>query len=73
VNLSWQAWDWEKSTFCASGACVEVTTHAGDVYIRDSKDASLAPLRFTTDEWNAFIKGVHAGQFMEIQPSGVSV
>ncbi len=63
MNFSQQAWSWERSDFCGSGACVEVATHAGDVYIRDSKDLSQTPLRFTAQEWTAFVQGVKSGQF----------
>ncbi len=42
---------------------MEVATHAGDVYIRDSKDLSQTPLRFTAQEWTAFVQGVKSGQF----------
>jgi len=30
-------------------------------HLRDSKDPSLPPHRFTPDEWNAFLAGVRAG------------
>jgi hypothetical protein len=31
--------------------------------IRDSKRPEIAPLRFTEDEWVAFLAGVRAGDF----------
>lgn len=55
-----------RSSFCGGGVCVEVAALPGDeIVIRDSKDTrSDAPLlRFTPDEWDAFIAGVVDGQF----------
>lgn len=54
-----------KSTFCGNGACVEVdrTSAAPDVLVRDSKDLSIPALRFTADEWRAFVAGCKAGEF----------
>jgi hypothetical protein len=34
-----------------------------DILVRDSKDQSITPMRFTADEWQAFIAGVKAGEF----------
>ena len=54
----------QTSTFCASGACVEVAALDGDrVAVRDSKDLSKPPHVFTLDEWDAFVTGVKAGEF----------
>jgi Domain of unknown function (DUF397) len=56
---------WRKSTFCAhSNTCVEVaTTKSGEILVRDSKDSSQGVLRFSSDEWSAFINGVKVGEF----------
>ena len=45
------------------GWCVLVAEKNGAVAVRDSKDQSKTTLRFTIDEWHAFIKGVKAGEF----------
>lgn len=55
-----------RSTYCGAGGCVEVAARpAGDVLVRDAKNAEPdAPvLRFTKDEWDAFLAGVLAGEF----------
>jgi hypothetical protein len=56
-----------KSTFSgANGQCVEVAfvdNGARPVMMRDSKHRSGAVLQFTPSEWDAFVKGVHAGEF----------
>jgi hypothetical protein len=35
----------------------------GGIGVRDSKDTEGPILRFTPDEWHAFIGGVHNGEF----------
>jgi uncharacterized protein DUF397 len=56
--------EWIRSTFSyAHGNCIEVAVSDGHVLLRDSKDPDGPRLRFTPDEWSAFIAGVTAGQF----------
>jgi len=43
--------------------CVEVAFSDKGVLLRDSKNVSIAPLSFTTDEWNAFIGGAKNNEF----------
>ena len=56
---------WVKSSLSfANGNCVEVADLAGGgVGVRNSRDPQGAVLRFTPDEWHAFIGGVHGGEF----------
>lgn len=56
---------WVKSSYSFSnGNCVEVAgLPNGDVGVRDSKDPLGPMLRFTPDEWVAFIDGVHKGHY----------
>lgn len=56
---------WIKSSHSYSnGNCVElVGLPDGGVAVRDSKDIRSGVLRFTRDEWDAFLKGAKAGQF----------
>lgn len=51
------------SSQCANGSCVEVAFVDGEVAVRDSKDLTLAPFRFTHAEWHSFVLGVKAGEF----------
>jgi hypothetical protein len=56
--------DWQKSDFCGTGACVEVSLPmAGPVFIRDSKDPEGPVLEFTQAEWDAFVQGIKADRF----------
>ena len=56
---------WVKSSFSfANGNCVEVAElSGGSVGIRDSRDPGGPVLRFTSDEWHAFLGGVRNGEF----------
>lgn len=44
-------------------AYIEVNFAAAGILCRDSKDPDAPVLRFTTEEWNAFVDGVKAGEF----------
>jgi len=53
-----------RSSYCGPTACVEVAALPGDeIALRDSKDDSSPILRFTPEEWDAFVAGVLDGQF----------
>lgn len=56
---------WVKSSLSyANGNCVEVSDlEPGTVGVRNSRDSGGAVLRFTPDEWHAFIGGVRNGEF----------
>jgi hypothetical protein len=56
---------WKKSTYSsANGSCVEVAhLQDGGVLVRDSKDPDGGVLSYTPPEWDAFVKGVQAGEF----------
>ncbi len=60
ANLSWV----KSSLSFANGNCVEVAASPdGEVAVRDSKDPEGPVLRFTPDEWQAFLGGVRNGEF----------
>jgi Domain of unknown function (DUF397) len=56
---------WIKSSLSSyNGNCVEVAGLTGDrIRVRDSNDPRGAVLNFTPAEWDAFIGGVHKGEF----------
>jgi hypothetical protein len=56
---------WIKSSLSLSnGNCVEVASlPGGQIGVRDSKDPEGPVLRFTSDEWRAFLGGAHNGEF----------
>jgi hypothetical protein len=50
---------WKRSSFCASGACVEVAVLGADmVALRDGKNPDQPPLLFSLAEWHSFIADV---------------
>ena len=55
---------WIKAT-CSDeqGSCVEQRTHDGMIEVRDSKDRSGPVLRFTRDEYAAWLDGARTGEF----------
>jgi hypothetical protein len=57
--------NWVKSSISMyNGSCVEVAGLADDtIQVRDSKHPRGAVLSFTPAEWDAFIGGVHLGEF----------
>lgn len=59
---------WVKSSSSYSnGNCIEVASLPdGQIGVRDSKDPDGAVLRFTPDEWQAFLGGARNGEFDSI-------
>ena len=56
---------WVKSSLSfANGNCVEVAgLPDGEIGVRNSREPDGPVLRFTSDEWNAFLGGVRLGEF----------
>jgi hypothetical protein len=56
---------WVKSSLSyANGNCVEVAgLPDGEIGVRNSRDSGGPVLRFTSDEWHAFLGGVRNGEF----------
>ncbi|HEY2575995.1 MAG TPA: DUF397 domain-containing protein [Streptosporangiaceae bacterium] len=56
---------WVKSSLSfANGNCVEVAgLSEGEIGVRNSRESDGPVLRFTPDEWHAFLGGVRNGEF----------
>jgi uncharacterized protein DUF397 len=56
---------WIKSSLSyANGNCVEVASlPGGEIGVRNSRESGGPVLRFTSDEWHAFIGGAKNGEF----------
>jgi Domain of unknown function (DUF397) len=54
---------WRKSSSSGTGDCVEVAIDRSHVHLRDSEQPAGAQLHLTHAEWNAFVRGVKAGEF----------
>jgi Domain of unknown function (DUF397) len=57
--------NWIKSSLSfANGNCVEVASlPGGEIGVRNSRESEGSVLRFTSDEWHAFLGGVRNGEF----------
>jgi hypothetical protein len=58
---------WQRARFCSTGECVEVARDGDAIVIRDSRDPALH-LRYSRQEWRAFVLGVKAGDFDSLSP-----
>lgn len=55
---------WLKSTYSNPENCVEIAALPGGAKaMRDGKDPGRGVLCFTAGEWDAFVRGVRAGEF----------
>ena len=63
MNEEPDAPQYQRSSFCAGGSCVEVAAlDSGHVALRDGKAREQPPHIFTADEWDAFLAGAN-GEF----------
>ncbi|HTJ71618.1 MAG TPA: DUF397 domain-containing protein [Actinospica sp.] len=62
---SYDDFTWRKSTFSGNqGNCVEVADLPdGGIAVRHSKAPAGPVIEYTEAEWEAFLKGVRAGEF----------
>ena len=55
---------WKKSSFSATDiSCVETIIEVDEIQVRDSKNPDGPVLKFTPNEWDAFIAGAKDGEF----------
>jgi hypothetical protein len=57
--------DWRKSSFCAANECVEIARMNGSVVLRSST-RPWRTVRYTPQEWQAFVNGLRAGEFRDL-------
>ncbi|MEU4422345.1 DUF397 domain-containing protein [Actinoplanes sp. NPDC024001] len=54
---------WTRSSYCATGSCVEVAMIDDDVIaLRDGKNPALPALVFTRADWNDFLDDIAGGK-----------
>jgi hypothetical protein len=61
-NLAWR----KASASLTNGSCVELAPYSNGVAVRDSKDPDGPVLRYTPDEWRAFLDGAKNGEFDDL-------
>jgi hypothetical protein len=58
---------WRKSSKCANTECVEIARDEQDmILLRDSKSPEMPVLRYTREEFRAFLDGAKAGEFDDL-------
>ena len=62
VAVDRQELTWQKSSRCQSSDCVEIAQTSDGVLVRNSAD-SRTVIRYSRAEWQAFVRGVQAGEF----------
>jgi Domain of unknown function (DUF397) len=62
-DLEWPSNVWRKSTASDAGSCVEVSMTSESVLMRHSQSPHGPVLKFSLEEWEAFLTGVHNGEF----------
>ncbi len=54
---------WRRSTFCASGSCIECANDGEAILVRDSKLANSPILAFGTTAWKQFVAAIKEDAF----------
>jgi hypothetical protein len=57
---------WRRASYCASNECIEVARQDDLIILRNSEEAGGNVLRYTVEEWLAFVRGVKAGEFDDL-------
>jgi hypothetical protein len=57
---------WRKSSKCANSECVEIAREQDMILVRDSKSPQASVLRYTREEFAAFLDGAKAGEFDDL-------
>lgn len=64
MDAAQSGFGWKTSSFSGGNdQCVEVAARDGHVAVRNSKRREGSRVEFTPEEWDAFIRGVKAGEF----------
>ncbi|MBF6352869.1 DUF397 domain-containing protein [Nocardia flavorosea] len=58
--------NWRKSSFTDPHTCVEVAAVSGGVLVRNSNAPEAGALRFTSEEFRAWLLGCKAGEFDDL-------
>jgi hypothetical protein len=56
---------WRKASFCASSECAEIARDGDAIVLRNST-APRRVVRYSTEEWQSFLRGAKAGEFDDL-------
>jgi hypothetical protein len=56
---------WRKASYCHAGECAEVLEEDGEILLRSTRAPGVV-VRLTAAEFQAFAKGVAAGEFSDL-------
>jgi hypothetical protein len=56
---------WRRASYCQAGECAEVVEEDGEILLRSTRAPGVI-VRLTSAEWQAFTKGVAAGEFSNL-------
>jgi len=56
---------WRRSSYCQNGECAEIAKLDGMVALRSSA-APDSVVRYTTEEWQALVRAIRAGEFADL-------
>jgi predicted secreted Zn-dependent protease len=57
---------WRVARKCNGGACVRVAAHGDTIVIGSSKHLDGPVIRYSRDEWAAFVDGIRQGDFDDL-------
>lgn len=55
--------DWQRSSYCSGGTCIETARDGDRVLMRDSKNPTVQPLDLSAGDWKGFLEAVRAGDY----------
>jgi Domain of unknown function (DUF397) len=56
---------WRRSSYCQTGECAEVAKLDGMIVLRSST-APSSVVRYTSEEWQALVRAIRAGEFADL-------
>lgn len=57
------ALDWQKSSFCQTSECVEISGHSDIVLMRNSTQPGSDLLSFSLEDFRSFLEAAKVGKF----------
>jgi hypothetical protein len=57
---------WRRPSYCAGGECAEIAKLDDMIALRSST-APSSVVRYTTEEWQALVRAISAGEFADLE------